>query len=64
MRQTRSCTLNYKVGDTLGGYPLLAECGKGAYGSVFLAENTLTKQQVVLKSYIMPGGTAIENSKD
>ena len=41
--------MNYKVGDTLGGYTLLAECGKGAYGSVFLAENTLTKQQVALK---------------
>ena len=41
--------MNYKVGDTLGGYTILAECGKGAYGSVFLAENTLTKQQVALK---------------
>ena len=49
MRQIRSCILNYKVGDTLGGYTLLAECGKGAYGSVFLAKNTLTKQQVALK---------------
>ena len=41
--------MNYKAGDKLGSYTLLAECGKGAYGSVFLAENTLTKQQVALK---------------
>ena len=41
--------MNFKTGDTLGGYTLLAECGKGAYGSVFLAENILTKQQFALK---------------
>jgi len=49
MRQIRSCILNYKAGDKLGSYTLLAECGKGAYGSVFLAENALTRQQVALK---------------
>ena len=41
--------MNYKAGDKLGSYTLLAECGKGAYGSVFLAENALTRQQVALK---------------
>ena len=33
----------------IGIYQLLSECGKGAYGTVFLAENTLTHQQVALK---------------
>ena len=51
--------MNYKVGDTLGGYTLLAECGKGAYGSVFLAENTLTKQQVALKIVYHAGETSL-----
>lgn len=39
----------YKVGDTLGAYRLLADCGHGAYGQVFLAENTLSGQCVALK---------------
>lgn len=47
--------MNCKVGDSLGGYTLLTECGKGAYGSVFLAENTLTKQQVALKVVYLSG---------
>lgn len=34
---------------------LLAECGKGAYGSVFFAENVLTKQQVALKTISQSG---------
>ena len=33
----------------IGIYQLLSECGKGAYGTVYLAENTLTHQQVALK---------------
>lgn len=41
--------MSYKVGDTLGTYTLLCECGQGAYGSVFLAENTFTKRRVALK---------------
>lgn len=41
--------MNFKAGGIIGGYTLLQQCGKGAYGSVFLAENILTKQQVALK---------------
>ena len=41
--------MSCKVGDTLGSYTLLCECGQGAYGSVFLAENTFTKRRVALK---------------
>jgi len=33
----------------IGIYRLISECGKGAYGTVYLAENTLTHQQVALK---------------
>ena len=33
----------------IGIYRLISECGKGAYGIVYLAENTLTHQQVALK---------------
>ena len=39
----------YKVGDILGGCKLLKECGKGAFGSVFLAENLTTNQPYALK---------------
>ena len=39
----------HNVGDVLGDYKLLVKCGSGAYGSVFLAENELTKQQYALK---------------
>lgn len=39
----------HDVGDVLGDYKLLVKCGSGAYGSVFLAENELTKQQYALK---------------
>lgn len=33
----------------IGIYRLISECGKGAYGIVYLAENSLTHQQVALK---------------
>ena len=39
----------YEAGDILGGCRLLKECGSGAFGSVFLAENETTGQQVALK---------------
>lgn len=38
-----------EVGTQLGPYRLTAECGSGAYGRVFVAENTLTGQRVALK---------------
>ena len=48
----------YEPGDILGGCRLLKECGSGAFGSVFLAENATTGQRVALK--ILPkGGKAI-----
>ena len=39
----------YEPGDILGGCRLLKECGSGAFGSVFLAENETTHQRVALK---------------
>ena len=39
----------YKAGDNLGGCRLLKECGSGAFGSVFLAENETTGQRAALK---------------
>ena len=59
----RSYTLNYKIGDTLGGYTLLAECGKGAYGSVFLAENTFTGQKLALKIIYKTGRNCSREAK-
>ena len=44
-----NCTLKYDVGSQIGDYTLLAHCGKGAYGMVFLAENSVTHQKVALK---------------
>lgn len=44
-----SCTLNFKVGDNIGAYRLLSECGEGAYGKVFFAESTVTHRRVALK---------------
>lgn len=41
--------MSFKVGDTVGNYTLLAECGTGAYGAVFLAENAATKRLFALK---------------
>ena len=41
--------MKYDVGSQVGDYTLLAHCGKGAYGMVFLAENSVTHQKVALK---------------
>lgn len=41
--------MSFKTGDTIGSYRLVAECGKGAYGSVFLAESTVTLRKCALK---------------
>ena len=48
-----------EVGVHLGPYRLTAECGSGAYGRVFVAENTLTGQLVALKG-ISGGGRQLE----
>ena len=37
------------IGSKIGDYTLLAPCGRGAYGFVFLAENSVTHQRVALK---------------
>ena len=34
---------------TLGVYKIVAKCGEGAYGEVYLAENTLTGGRFALK---------------
>ena len=39
----------YKAGDLLGDCRLLRQCGSGAFGAVFLAENVTTCQHVALK---------------
>lgn len=44
-----NCTLSYNTGDIIGDYKLLARCGEGAYGTVFLAENQISGHQVALK---------------
>lgn len=41
--------MNYKVNDILDDYKLLSECGSGAYGTVFLAENQKNTRRVALK---------------
>ncbi len=41
--------MSFKAGDMIGSYRLVAECGQGAYGSVFLAENTVTRRRHALK---------------
>src|SRR5574344_1556879 len=45
----------YQVGDILGGCKLLKECGQGAFGSVFLAENLSTHLPYALKILYKPG---------
>lgn len=47
----------FKVGNTIGPYLLLAECGNGAYGTVFLAENAVTKRRYALKIVYRNGRT-------
>ena len=41
--------MKYKTGDQIDSYRLLQECGSGSYGTVFLAENTVTGQKAALK---------------
>lgn len=41
--------MSCEVGTQLGPYRLTSECGSGAYGRVFVAENILTGQRVALK---------------
>ncbi len=41
--------MKYKAGDQIESYRLLQECGSGSYGTVFLAENTVTGQKSALK---------------
>jgi len=49
------CTLNFESGHIIGAYKLLLKCGQGAYGPVYLAENTLTGKQAALKIVAMTG---------
>ena len=41
--------MKFDIGSKIGDYTLLAPCGHGAYGTVFLAENSVTHQKVALK---------------
>ncbi|MCI5778581.1 MAG: serine/threonine protein kinase [Lentisphaeria bacterium] len=41
--------MKFEVGNRIDDYTLLARCGQGAYGVVFLAENVITGQHVALK---------------
>ncbi|MBQ9770195.1 MAG: serine/threonine protein kinase [Lentisphaeria bacterium] len=41
--------MKFDVDSKIGDYTLLAPCGRGAYGFVFLAENSVTHQRVALK---------------
>lgn len=41
----------YKVGDIIESYWLLSECGSGAYGTVFKAENSVTGKLCALKVF-------------
>ncbi|MBE6380874.1 MAG: hypothetical protein E7047_08095 [Lentisphaerae bacterium] len=41
--------MSYKAGDIIDEYKLLSECGSGAYGTVFLAENQITTRRLALK---------------
>ena len=36
-----------KIGDYFGGYKILALCGSGAYGKVYLAENTIGEKLII-----------------
>ena len=41
--------MEYRTGDVIGAYRLLAQCGSGSFGQVFLAENLFSGQTVALK---------------
>ncbi|MBQ6598465.1 MAG: protein kinase [Lentisphaeria bacterium] len=41
--------MKYNPGDQIESYRLLRECGSGAYGTVFLAENVVSGQKYALK---------------
>ena len=41
--------MKYNPGDQIESYRLLLECGSGAYGTVFLAENVVSGQKYALK---------------
>lgn len=47
-------TICHDIGNIVGQYRLLFECGRGASGKVFAAENLLTGQRCALK--IVNGG--------
>ena len=50
--------MNYKVGDIIDEYKLLRECGHGAFGTVFLAENQMTASHVAFKIIYKCGSSA------
>ena len=41
--------MNYNVGNIIDEYKLVSECGRGAYGTVFIAENMNSRRRVALK---------------
>ena len=41
--------MSFDLGARIGAYKLVQSCGRGAYGEVFVAENTLTGERVALK---------------
>lgn len=47
--------MSYKSGDVIGVYRLTMECGRGTFGQVFLAENTISGQLSALKILSCPG---------
>ena len=53
--------MEYRTGDVIGAYRLLAQCGKGSFGQVFLAENLFSGQTVALK---LLTGTGKEMQKE
>ena len=44
-----SSILKYKPGDQIESFRLLKECGRGAYGTVFLAQSVVTGRRFALK---------------
>ena len=49
--------MTYCEGDTFEAYTLLRKCGQGACGTVFLAENRITRRRVALKMIPLGGRT-------